>query len=238
MSETDFKYLFCSDNKYPVSRNDFVMHIALPKKLPIKKIIDQNELIPNIDFSTDQSGEEIYHFTITAFKKCIINYKVKCIKPFLEAEELHWNNTINNLNNTINNLNNTIVELQKDTHQNTTDIVEEERKDIVEEERRDIVEEERKDIVEEERKDIVEEERRDNIAEEEKVENKSTELIIDIQNKINSIMVQLNSLINIEQQLNNILLSSKINTKLDTKLDNLLSINKEHLKKYNFINIT
>ena len=207
MSETDFKYLFCSDNKYPVSRNDFVMHIALPKKLPIKKIIDQNELIPNIDFSTDQSGEEIYHFTITAFKKCIINYKVKCIKPFLEAEELHWNNTINNLNNTI-------VELQKDTHQNTTDIVEEERKDIVEEERRD------------------------NIAEEEKVENKSTELIIDIQNKINSIMVQLNSLINIEQQLNNILLSSKINTKLDTKLDNLLSINKEHLKKYNFINIT
>lgn len=99
MNEDDIRYLFDSQEKYAVSHDFIVKYIATPKKLSVKKMIEQNELIAVKDYIVTISDE--YTFTLNAFKYCIINYKLKCVKLFLTVEEDVYNKRIKEYQDTI-----------------------------------------------------------------------------------------------------------------------------------------
>lgn len=92
MTEDDIRYLFESTDKYPVSHETIAKYITAPKKISVKKLIEQNELNAVKDYIVSMNDE--YSFTLNAFKYCIINHKCKFVKLFLAVEETIINERI------------------------------------------------------------------------------------------------------------------------------------------------
>lgn len=99
MTEDDIRYLFDSTETYPVSHEFIAKYITAPKKISVKKMIEQNDLNPITDYVVNINDE--YRFTIDAFKYCIINYKLKFLKLFLNVENTISKERISNYQNKI-----------------------------------------------------------------------------------------------------------------------------------------
>lgn len=112
MNESDIRYIFDSKELYPVS-NDFVAEfITAPKKISVKKMIEQNNLIEITDYIVNANG--YYNFTLNAFKFCVINYRLKFVKLFLDVEKTIINEIMNSYKDEISKLNNIISEYNKE----------------------------------------------------------------------------------------------------------------------------
>lgn len=92
--EDDFKYILESSLEYPVSHETIAKYITGPKKISVKKVIEQNNLVETTDFKVTTSDE--YSFTLIAFKTCIANYKCKFIKTFFTIEDNYYKSRVSN----------------------------------------------------------------------------------------------------------------------------------------------
>lgn len=118
MTEDVIRYLFDSTEKYAVSHEIVAEFITAPKKISVKKMIEQNELVAVKDYIVNVNDE--YRFTLNAFKYCVINYKLKWVKLFLNVEDDIYNKKIKEYQDTIESLKkqNNVVD-KKDTSVNT-----------------------------------------------------------------------------------------------------------------------
>ena len=98
MTSNEFTHLFNLRDPFPIQQSLVTKYITTPKKLSIIKMIEQNALIPDVDYSITN---DIYTFSINAFKQCAINHKSKCLKEFFNAENNYNINKIGSLENEI-----------------------------------------------------------------------------------------------------------------------------------------
>lgn len=116
MDEHDIRYMFdvSNDTKYSVCHDFIVKYIASPKKISIKKITEQNNLIVDEDYIVNLNNE--YTFTLNAFKICIINYKMKFVRQFIDIENNIVSNRIKTYYDKINELNIQIKKMEDITN--------------------------------------------------------------------------------------------------------------------------
>jgi len=107
MTEDDIRSLFDSNEKYSISHDLIAKYITSPKKISVKKMIEQNELTAVKDYIVSISDE--YSFTLNAFKYCIVNYKLKFAKLFLSVEDDINNKRNKDYQDTIESLKNLIT---------------------------------------------------------------------------------------------------------------------------------
>lgn len=132
MDETEIRDLFSSKELYPVSNDIVTKYITTPRRISVKKLIQQVELIPVKDYIVND--DDTFSFTLLAYKYCIYNYRPKFTKLFIDTEEsikyeLVDNITMledtlknvqkNHIDYTVNKLETTDVNVETDLHIDT-----------------------------------------------------------------------------------------------------------------------